>query len=193
MPLPSLPISRKTAVVIGSVVGGVAVLALGAVLTAQAVEGTVARRAAAVRIDGALMQIDLVTPPPKDVASGSRMGVGDLVDGYEHRELPPPPDLMDAAWDPAWDEAEPFMEPVRPPSPSRNPYAVEPDLEEPQEEVRKTEPEPHRRARPSFGFDQPRPDFAEDRRRRREARQARMEAMDRRENAARLDEDTAFY
>lgn len=140
-------------------------------------------RPAPARSHGAALQIALVAPKEPEVGAGSVMDVGELADGYEHRPYAPVSHTPSETWADG-DYAEEL------PSPPRARWA--PAAEEMRaaavefvEEVRE---------RPlSFGFDRPRPDYAEERRQRREAMERReMERraferrdMERRDHAAR--------
>lgn len=109
------------------------------------------------------VSIAVVEPREPALVPGSVMDVGDLSDGYKHR-----PYVRQADYDaPSYEEFEDYP-PVR---------AEPKHVERPRELAYEPAPPPviiERRERPrrwSFGFDQPRPDYAAERR----ERMARME------------------
>ena len=121
---------------------------------------------------GPALQIALVAPEEPKVGVGSVMDVGDLTDGYEHRPYAPASLTPDVAWT----EAEDGYEESHIPSAPRQEWS--PRLDEAR--VAAVQFVQEVRERPlSFGFDRPRPDYAQERRQRREAMQ-RME-IERRE------------
>lgn len=125
--------------------------------------------AAPVSPDEAL-KIEIVAPVEPKPFPGSVMDVGELVDGFRYV---PPRSAERAPWhDVAWNEDEDFA-PYEPPSrsatvrryASAEPYSPEPADREP----------PRREGdRRWFGFDNPLPDFAAERR----ARRARLDALE---------------
>lgn len=125
--------------------------------------------AAPVSPDEAL-KIEVVAPvEPKPVA-GSVMDVGELVDGF--RYVPPRPAERVAFYDVAWNGDEDFA-PYEPPS---RPAAVRryASAESYAPAPADREPPPRERDRRWFGFDNPLPDFAAERR----ARRARLDALE---------------
>lgn len=114
---------------------------------------------------GEALRIEVVQPPAPEIAEGPRMGVGELVDGYQHvaaaRRAPESEDLL------AWlDPLPPLPSPPEPPRPQPPRYgevAI----------VTPASPQPSRREPVDrFGFDAPQPDYAA-------ARAARRERLDR--------------
>jgi len=166
----------------------------GAVVVVAAV-GLLALRApaeATVPDSSERMQVEVVAPIEPVVDPGGVMDVGELVDGYTHVAIQPQaegPDVYDPVYQTAWIEPLP---PVPAPRVWRSDGAtVSPT--QPQPEVETT------RSGGMFGFDDPQPDYAAERR-------AREERLDRiqAEQAARgragavaaspgLDRDSAFY
>jgi hypothetical protein len=123
-------------------------------------------------LDGERMKIQVVAPVEPEVAPGSVMEVGDLVEGFEYRR--PPPAMIEAADHGAREDA--FDAPAPRPVSRRDDhygrgYAPSPPdapVERPAED---------RRADRWFGFDAPQRDYRAER----EARQARIEARMERE------------
>lgn len=121
--------------------------------------------------DGERMRIELVPPVEPELIAGSRMEVGDLVDGFQG--VPPPlPSLTDVRW--SDDEGPAYAD---------EPYALPSPADDRRAESRtwdsRPEPEPRRDSparvvRRWFGFDEPRRDFQAER----DARRARLEALD---------------
>lgn len=149
-----------------AVVAGVAVTAIG-LLALRAVSLPEPRPVE----DGDRLRIEVVQPIEPKIGAGSVMEVGDLVDGFTHIPAPPPETPVPEAYAPhdAWEEA------VLPPPPrSARPYE-EADVRPPPQPER-----PSRRDRIDrwFGFDAPRRDYQSER----EARRARLDALDRRED-----------
>ena len=152
-----------------------AVAAAAAVLGVSSVAALTMRGEEDAFVGGPGLDIALFTPEPRPIEAGGVMEVGELVNGYVHRPRAPRDDGMDpylAAWLPEEDYPayrEDF-EPIR----DERPYAREPEPAPPPEEFEPTD----RRERNawSFGFDEPRPDYAAARRERRE----RIEALERR-------------
>lgn len=124
--------------------------------------------AAVARGDG--LKIEVVAPVEPNLAPGSVMEVGELVDGF--RYVPPRPAERAPLYDVAWLEEEdiPAYEPPSRPAGVRR-YASAGVAAAPP-----SEPEPPRRERERrwFGFDNPLPDFGAERR----ARQARLDALE---------------
>jgi hypothetical protein len=126
-------------------------------------------------LDGERMKIQVVAPVEPEVAPGSVMEVGDLVEGFEYRR--PPPAMIEAADHGAREDA--FEAPAPRPVSRRDDddgrgYAPPPSdspVEKPPEDRR------DRRADRWFGFDAPQRDYRAER----EARQARIEARMERE------------
>lgn len=129
--------------------------------------------------DGERMRIELVPPVEPRLIAGSRMEVGELVDGFQGVP-PPPPSLTDASW--SEDEG-----PVYADETYASPISADHRRSEPRTWDSRPEPEPRRDSparvvRRWFGFDEPRRDFQAER----EARRARLEAV---EQAARERQD----
>lgn len=117
---------------------------------------------------GGGLKIEVVAPVEPKPTPGSVMEVGELIDGF--RYVRPPPAERDPIYDLAWaEENGPPAEPPRRAAEIRRYGSSDAD----------TVPVPERepileRGRRWFGFDDPRPDYATERR----ARQARLEALD---------------
>lgn len=129
--------------------------------------------------DGERIRIEVVPPVEPTLIAGSRMEVGDLVDGFQGVP-PPPPQLTDARW--SSDDGREFAEDAWvPPYPEdrRRADIRTWDSRPPPDPPRDS---PARVVRRWFGFDEPRRDFQAER----EARRARLEAM---EQAARERQD----
>lgn len=197
----SLSRSRLKLLVAGPL-AAVAVLGLGAAGVARLPGGGGAPAA------GEGLRIEVVQPPAPAVDPGSRMDVGELVDGYRHVSLrrPEPDDSFGEFYAEAWLEPlPPLPEPPR----LRREASGEPRMVE----LRPTARQPALDERPGpenpYGFDAPTPDYRAERRARRE-RMARLE-MERAEVSShresrgvwrpvpsygpppRLERDTAFY
>jgi hypothetical protein len=121
------------------------------------------------------LRIEVVQPPAPEIEPGSRMDVGELVDGYRHVSFERPDfrDRFDEFYADAW------LEPLPPlPDPPRWRRETRP-AEHPPAELRPTSSQPsmEERSRPAnpYGFDAPSPDYHAERRARRE-RMARLEA-----------------
>lgn len=104
------------------------------------------------------VEVQVVAPVEPVVQPGSRMEVGELVDGYEHVPIAARPSDMDG-YDPGYETA--WIEPLPREAP-RGRWSDEP-----------TEVRPASAAQPPvresrFGFDAPGPDYAAERRMRRE-------------------------
>lgn len=138
------------------------------------------------------MAVELVAPVEPTVEPGGTMEVGELVNGYDHVAIPPqaePEDVYDAGYQTAW------VEPLPPlPEPRATTWRSDGAVARPtQEAVEVT------RSGGRFGFDEPGPDYAAERR----ARQARLDRIQAEQAAqgragapatgADLDRDTAFY
>ena len=129
--------------------------------------------------DGERMQITVVAPVEPEIAPGSVMEVGDLVEGFEYRRLPPVR-TEPVAWE-SYDEdfGEPGPGPELRPAPRRYVddarVAAPPPPEAPAEGWRDT------RAARWFGFDAPDRDYRAER----EARRARIDARMERERERR--------
>jgi hypothetical protein len=147
-------------------VSAVAVMAVVGLAGVRAVE----RSASSPVGDGGL-RIEVVHPVEPDIVPGSVMDVGELVDGFEG--VPPPPPQAevlwshDEGWDEEWTETEAAPWPAEPRLAGARPY------EPPPEPGRVS---PARVVQRWFGFDAPRRDFRAER----EARRARLEALERR-------------
>ncbi|MDZ4364575.1 hypothetical protein [Brevundimonas sp.] len=153
---------KKIAVAIGAVV----VVGVAGMVAVQARPS----RAPVPMGERAGLSVALVTPPDAELVPGGVMEVGDLVDGYEHRQPPPMEPVLDAAYveaDPDWpapDEAD--YGPV---------HVYDQGERAPRRQVETTSSTGSR-----FGFDAPQPDYAAERR-------ARQERMDRAQSPARED------
>jgi hypothetical protein len=119
-------------------------------------------------VDGERLRIEVVQPIEPDIVPGTRMDVGELVEGFQG--VPPPaPSVTDRAiaYAASWVEDLPPL----PPPPRRRPVveeaAVRPEVAE--------NPRPDRAEGRWFGFDAPRRDYQAER----AARRARLEALDR--------------
>lgn len=129
--------------------------------------------------DGDRMQIQVVAPVEPEIAPGSVMDVGDLVEGFEYRRLPPAR-IEPVGWD-SYDEDFGEPEPRPEPRPAPRRYvddamaAAPPPPEAPAEGWRDT------RAARWFGFDAPDRDYRAER----EARRARIDARIERERERR--------
>ena len=116
---------------------------------------------------GDRLHIEVVHPVEPDIAPGSVMDVGDLVDGLTEIPRPRPPDPMPATYaylDETWDFG-------LPPLPPRAVYDELPIAYPPRPEPRAE------RDGGWFGFDAPRRDYQAER----DARRARLDALERRE------------
>jgi hypothetical protein len=105
------------------------------------------------------LRIALIKPVEPTPTPGKVMPVGDLVDGYVHRTMArePSSNLAPVSW--SWEDEEPIA-PTRAAwrPPAETEARVEPPVTKPQYRGRDL----------AFGFDEPRPDFVNDRRRRHE-------------------------
>lgn len=122
-------------------------------------------------MDGERIRIEVVPPVEPELIAGSRMEVGDLVDGFQGVP-PPPPSPTDVSW--SDDEGPAYADEA---------YASPVPADDRRAETRRwespPEPEPRRDSparvvRRWFGFDEPRRDFQAER----DARRARLEAME---------------
>lgn len=120
---------------------------------------------------GEALKIEVVAPVEPKLRPGSVMDVGELVDGF--RYVPPAPRERLTPYDVAWEDEDvdlaPYAPPVRRAEVRR--YASSGD------DGYRAEREPPRREREErrwFGFDNPMPDFRAER----QARQARIEALE---------------
>lgn len=169
--------TRTHTVVTSIAAGAVGILGIAALTLAPSGE-------AAARPDAPAVSIEVVAPREPTPVAGGVMEVGELTDGYQHR-----PSVQPATYDPlpdAWVEEEPL------PMPEPRRWTSEPPVE-PQAAVVtvRAQGDPMK-----FGFDEPTPDYAAERRERK-ARMERIEA----ENAARatapsgaqLTRDSTFY
>lgn len=168
-PPPSVGRSRLKVLLAGAV-ATVAVLGLGAAGAAGLPGG-----GGAVASMGEGLRIEVVQPPAPEIEPGSRMDVGELVDGYRHVSFERPDfrDRFEEFYADAW------LEPLPPlPDPPRWRRETRP-AEHPPAELRPTSSQPsmEERSRPAnpYGFDAPSPDYHAERRARRE-RMARFEA-----------------
>lgn len=168
-PPPSVGRSRLKVLIAGPV-AAVAILGLGAAGAAGLPGG-----GGAVASMGEGLRIEVVQPPAPEIEPGSRMDVGELVDGYRHVSFERPDfrDRFEEFYADAW------LEPLPPlPDPPRWRRETRP-AEHPPAELRPTSPQPsmEERSRPAnpYGFDAPSPDYHAERRARRE-RMARLEA-----------------
>lgn len=164
------------------------VVALGAV--AAAAFGLVGLRAVelpgpAPVTDANRLRIEVVAPTEPKLSPGPIMEVGELVDGFVYRPAPPAPEPVSYTAFLPWEEETYDVAPPRPPrrwfglpvAPARRPWESE-------------RPEDRDRARDlarRFGFDAPRPDWRAER----EARRARLEAIERREREREWDRERA--
>lgn len=129
--------------------------------------------------DGERIRIEVVHPVEPEIIAGSRMEVGDLVDGFQG--VPPPlPSMTDAGW--SYDEGREYADAAH-----ASPGPADRRRAESRTWDSRPEPEPQRDSaarvvRRWFGFDEPRRDFQAER----QARRARLEAM---EQAARERQD----
>lgn len=142
--------------------------AIGALAVGVAAFAAMEPRPVTTGSHGAALQIALVAPKEPEVGGGSVMDVGELTDGYKHRPYVP------ARYTPVETWTDDYADDLPTPSRARWVPAAE--------EVRAAAVEfvEDVRQRPlSFGFDRPRPDYAEERRQRREAMERRE--MERRE------------
>lgn len=157
-PFESIPPKRSRLLIAGVLGAGMLVLLGGASLGWTALNNAVVRASARPPSD-ARVGIDLFTPETPAIQAGDVMDVGPLVDGYQHRAARPP-----AA---EWGEPEVWTDDALPlpPAPRREArvevYPVEADR--PPQWAERRAPN-----RPAFGFDAPRPDYAQARRERRE-------------------------
>ncbi|MCS6625391.1 hypothetical protein N0B44_20990 [Roseibacterium beibuensis] len=123
--------------------------------------------------DSDRLRIEVVHPVEPEITPGSVMEVGDLVDGFQG--VPPPlPPLTDVAWssDDGWDDEAGYASAryeTRPGAEVRT-YESRPDYRRESER-----PSPVRVVQRWFGFDAPRRDYRAER----EARRARLDAMER--------------
>lgn len=168
-PPPSVGRSRLKVLIAGPV-AAVAILGLGAAGAAGLPGG-----GGAVASMGEGLRIEVVQPPAPEIEPGSRMDVGELVDGYRHVSFERPDfrDRFEEFYADAW------LEPLPPPpDPPRWRRETRP-AEHPPVELRPTSSQPSmdERSRPAnpYGFDAPSPDYHAERRARRE-RMARFEA-----------------
>ena len=168
-PPPSVGRSRLKVLLAGAV-ATVAVLGLGAAGAAGLPGG-----GGAVASMGEGLRIEVVQPPAPEIEPGSRMDVGELVDGYRHVSFERPDfrDRFEEFYADAW------LEPLPPlPDPPRWRRETRP-AGVPPAELRPTSSQPsmEERSRPAnpYGFDAPSPDYHAERRARRE-RMARFEA-----------------
>lgn len=160
---------NKDRIVVWSAVTGAVVLGIGG-LGLTAWNSTASAGAAP---SGGLLHIAVVPPVEREVQPGGVMPVGELVDGYEHD----PASLVGLRGDPfddlyvetAWVEPEPA-----PPPPVSGMAVVRIDAPQPGIEPIRLDPRDR-----SYGFNQPRPDYAAQR----AERQARLEAMEARQAA----------
>ena len=166
---PSVGRSRLKVLIAGPV-AAVAVLGLGAAGVAGLPGG-----GGAVASMGDGLRIEVVQPPAPEIEPGSRMDVGELVDGYQHVtfERPDFRDRFEDFYADAWLESLP---PLPDPPRWRRETAR---AEHPPAELRPTAWRPPMEERPGpanpYGFDAPAPDYRAERRARRE-RMARLEA-----------------
>lgn len=149
--------------------GGVAAVAMAATGLLLAAARPAAEAEAA---GGQRLKIALVAPREPVPEPGTVMAVGQIVDGFDRADLvrAEPPAVLDSwytAEDFEWPEP-PRPEPRRPVEPGPTPVAVV-TVTTPQQSPPTVE---RTRRRPSFGFDQPLPDFAAER----EERRIKLEA-----------------
>ncbi|WP_183252150.1 hypothetical protein [Brevundimonas basaltis] len=131
--------------------------------------------------DSDRLRIEIVPPVEPDLVPGSVMEVGELVDGFQG--LPPPlPPLTDVAWsyDDGWDDLDEVSRPRR-----ETRRVSEARDYEPAPETERTSAV--RTVQRWFGFDAPQRDFQAER----EARRARLDAMERDAREARARERRA--
>ncbi len=146
-----------------AVVAALAVIGLGV-----AAVRTVALPGTPPILDGERVQIQVVAPVEPEIMPGSVMEVGDLVEGFEYRPLPPP--VIEADYAPY---EEDFGASESRPTTRRyddhSEVASPPEPEAPAEGWRDS------RAGRWFGFDAPDRDYRAEREARRERREARAE------------------
>lgn len=160
---------NRDRIIVWSAVAGVAVLAIGG-LGMAAWNSTASANETPT---GRLLNIAVVAPVEPEVQPGGVMPVGELVDGYEHD----PATLVALRGDPyddvyvetAWVEPEPT-----PPPPVSGMAVIHTDAPQPGIEPIRLDPRDR-----SYGFSQPRPDYAAQR----AERQARLEAIEARQTA----------
>lgn len=120
--------------------------------------------------DGDRLRIEVVRPAEPEIAPGSIMDVGELVDGFQG--LPPPlPPLTDVAW--SYDDGRDDYDEVYDSARYETRRAAEAPMDDPRLEPER--PSPVRAVQRWFGFDAPRRDFRAER----EARRARLDAIER--------------
>lgn len=122
------------------------------------------------------LRIEVVAPVEPKVEPGSRMDVGELVDGF--RYTPPPPAMIEPIAYERYDDREDWRDP--PPPRYVGGLRGEEAIFDP---PRRERDEPVRRPRDDrrwFGFDEPRRDYRAEREDRRARYEARGEARDRR-------------
>lgn len=199
---PLTPSPSRVKLLVAGPLAAVAVLGLGAAGVARLPAGS-----GPAVLAGEGLRIEVVQPPAPAIDPGSRMDVGELVDGYRHVAYRrAEPQGLDVLYADAWLEQLPPL-----PEPARLHRDPPPERYDP--EVRPTSPQPSMDERPRptnpYGFDAPSRDYAAERRARRE-HMARLE--DRRAEArtyreergvwrpvppyappSRLDRDVAFY
>ena len=117
--------------------------------------------------NGERMTIEVVHPVEPEIIAGSRMEVGELVDGFQG--VPPPlPNVTDVGW--TYDEGGESFDAYQTRRPDeRRPTEVRTEVPDPPPER-----SPARIVQRWFGFDAPRRDFEGER----AARRARLEAME---------------
>ncbi|MFJ6024163.1 hypothetical protein ACIQC9_06150 [Brevundimonas sp. NPDC092305] len=139
--------------------GGVATVAV-AVVTSLALSGHAPVRAAS----GQALQIAFFQPPEREITPGSVMDVGSVVDGYEHRPPPPPsPPYAETAW--LYEEAPADPHLIAAPARPEDVASIT---------IYTAASQNSGGDRLAFGFDAPRPDYGEARRRREAEREQRM-------------------
>lgn len=130
---------------------------------------------------GPALNIAVVAPEEPPVTEGEVMGVGDLVDGYEHQPIAPAPqtdvDPLPTAW--LEDGGDEDRGPARVSDERRFEGGGRPYVSSAEE----FDPGPRDRGPLDFGFDDPRPDYGAARRERRERMERRAAEEERRMQA----------
>jgi hypothetical protein len=181
------PLWKRPQVVIGALAVALVGAGAGFALTRGAPDNG--------RAGGPELQIALAAAPEPVIEDGPIMGVGELTDGFDREALNRTAQGLDEAesfWAEAVDEVADRLWAEPPPRAYTPPVYEEEDvLPEPRQPVR----EEARRERrwSSFGYDEPRPDWAAERRARREEQEARQAERDRLPDGAELSRDSTFY
>ena len=164
---PSASHARLKLLVAGPL-AAVAVLGLGAAGVARLPGG------GAAPAPGEGLRIEVVQPPAPAVDPGSRMDVGELVDGYRHVNVRrgAPEDAFGEFYAEAWLEPAPPL--PEPPRLRRDAPGADPRMVELRPTARQASMEDRSGPENPYGFDAPAPDYRAERRARRE-RMARLE------------------